>query len=259
MRGVDFDLADHARLRERDDRPVVARLATTTRFPAVAHIHAATRHQQRRGRAEVLVVRADQIRAVFHRREIELLGAARAGPVDLRLTVNTQTRDAAVRIDVHAQMRVRARVADFEVVVAIALQRGRRHDLGPLRRLIRLAIHNARRFHRRRRREVAGEVARVEVESLDHAGPRELDDAPVVAGRALAARFPAVHPLAVVVVLARNEDGRFRIQHAVLRREEFVASLERLRAQTRVRQVHVTAREFRCVGVENRKCHLCRP
>ncbi len=114
----------------------------------------------------MLIVRRDQIRAVLHRREVELLRAAGARPVDLRLTVHTQARNAAIRIDVHAQVRVRMRVADFEIVVAVALQRDRRHDFGPLRRLVRHAVHHARGFDRRGRRKVAGEVARVEVESL---------------------------------------------------------------------------------------------
>src|ERR1044072_3665002 len=77
---IHFDFPDHARLRQRDDRPVVARFAAAARFPAVAHVHATARHQNRRGRAEMLVVRRDQIRAVFHLGHIELLGAARPPP-----------------------------------------------------------------------------------------------------------------------------------------------------------------------------------
>jgi hypothetical protein len=118
----------------------------------------------------------------------------------------------------------------------------------------RVAVDGTR-LDRRGRREVAGEVARIEIDAMDHTRPREAHHAEIVAGRALAARFPAVHPLAVVVVLAGNEDGRLGVQHPVLRREEIVAGLERLRTETRVGKIHVAPREIGCVGIEKRNSH----
>jgi hypothetical protein len=59
----------------------------------------------------------------------------------------------------------------------------------------------------------------------------------------------------VVIVLAGDEHCRLRVEHALFRREEFVAGEERLGAQTRVGKIHVAAREGRCVRIENRIGH----
>jgi hypothetical protein len=152
-------------------------------------------------------------------------------------------------------VRVGARVGDLDVVMAIALQRRRRDDLAPVTVFLRVRAVGEARLDRRGRREVAGEMARVDVDAADRARPRQLDDAEVVARRALAARFPAVHPLAVVVVLAGDELRRLRVEHALLRREEFVAREERFGAQPRICEIHVAARESGSVGVEDRGCH----
>ena len=90
---------------------------------------------------------------------------------------------------------------------------------------------------------------------MDHARTREPDHAVVVARGALAASLPAVHPFTVIVVLAGNEHRRLRIEHAFFGRKEFVAGVERLRTETRVGQIHVTAGEGGSVGVEDRSSH----
>ena len=59
----------------------------------------------------MLVVRGDQVRAVFDRSEIQQRAARDAREVRLRLAVDAQPRNPAVRIDVHAQMRIGARIA----------------------------------------------------------------------------------------------------------------------------------------------------
>jgi hypothetical protein len=59
--------------------------------------------------------------------------------------------------------------------------------------------------------------------SLDDPGGTELDHGLVVAFGALAAAFPAVHPLAVFGVLVRDEDPATRLQQVFLAGEELVA------------------------------------
>ena len=55
------------------------------------------------------------------------------------------------------------------------------------------------------RREIAGEVTRVDVKATDNARDAELYDAIVMSGLSLSPAFPAIHPLAVIVILARKE------------------------------------------------------
>src|ERR1043166_1303971 len=62
---------------------------------------------------------------------------------------------------------------------------------------------------------VAAEERRIDDEAADHAGRTEADDRVVVAGCALAARLPAVHPLPAVGVLVLFPD-RFRLPEKVL-------------------------------------------
>ncbi len=242
-------------MRQRDDAPVVARLAAAAGFPAVAHVDAAARHQQAGSQPEVLVVDLDHVGAVLHRGQVEQRGAVRALPVDLRLAIHAQARDAAVRVDVHAQVGVGVGAEHVQIVVAVALQGGGRNDLGPLRGVGRLAVRQVGGVDGRGRREVAGEVAGIDVHALDHARPGQLDDAVVIAAVAAAARFPAVHPLAVVVVLAGNEDGRLGVEHAVLGREEFIGRERGHGAQAGVRQVRIAAREVGGVRIERRHRH----
>ncbi|VVE45006.1 hypothetical protein PSO31014_04331 [Pandoraea soli] len=150
----------------------------------------------------------------------------------------------------------RARLRDRMVVVRIALQAGRRQQFEPLGRLARGAVRAVATLERRGRREVAGEVAGVEVNAKQHARSRQLDHTPVVAVHTLATCLPTIHPLAVVVVFARDEDGRLWIEHALFGREELVAGLQRLRTQARISQVDVTAHKFRCVRVLRGEGHV---
>ena len=78
---------------------------------------------------------------------------------------------------------------------------------------------------------VADEVVRVDVEADDRAGRAELQHAPVVAGAALAAALPAVHPLAAVGELALDEDAAPGLDQVVGAGEEVVAGAERLAAE----------------------------
>jgi hypothetical protein len=72
---------------------------------------------------------------------------------------------------------------------------------------------------------------------------------------AFASAFPAVHPLPVFIVLARNKDRRLRVEHALHGGKKIVAARNGLRSQTRVSQIHVTAGELGSVGVKCGECH----
>ena len=63
-------------------------------------------------------------------------------------------------------------------------------------------------------------------------------------GAALAPALPAVHPFAVVVIFAGNEDRGGRIDHPLLGREEFVGRMDRRGAQPRLGEIDPEAREF---------------
>src|SRR5450830_1463731 len=64
--GIDFNFFDDARMSQRDNAPIVSWFASTTGFPTIAHIHAATWHKQVGCQPEVLVVRGNNIATVFH-------------------------------------------------------------------------------------------------------------------------------------------------------------------------------------------------
>ena len=57
-------------------------------------------------------------------------------------------------------------------------------------------------------RIVAAEETGIDHDPTNYSRQTKTDDAPVVAGRSSPARFPAVHPLAQVGILAFDEDGR---------------------------------------------------
>jgi hypothetical protein len=80
-------------------------------------------------------------------------------------------------------------------------------------------------------------MAGVDVDTHDGSGQSQLHHAVIVSLVALAARFPAVHPLAVVIVLARNEHRRLGIEHPFLGCEKIVGGEDRLGPQPGIRQV----------------------
>ena len=71
-----------------------------------------------------------------------------------------------------------------------------------------------------------------------HAQPHH---APVVPGHALAAAFPAVHPLAVVVILAGDEHRLGRVDQPRLVGEEIVGGIDHLGPQPRLGEVDIVA------------------
>ena len=72
------------------------------------------------------------------------------------------------------------------------------------------------------RREIASEEARIHDDATDDSRQAEAHDAPIVAGRAAAARFPAIHPFSAAGEFSFDEN-RFRfLEKIFLGREEFV-------------------------------------
>ncbi len=77
-------------------------------------------------------------------------------------------------------------------------------------------------------RLVAQEVGRVHIEAFDDPGGTELDHGLVVAFGALAAAFPAVHPLAAFSEFLRDEDGLLRFDQVLLLGEEIIGTPQHL-------------------------------
>ncbi|MNG22451.1 hypothetical protein D3C84_1069330 [compost metagenome] len=86
-----------------------------------------------------------------------MLVVANSRPVAERNAVHAQTGNTTVRVDVEAQVAERLVVADFVVVVAVALQLDGRQHFNPLGVFVWLAARQEAGFQGGRRREVAGE------------------------------------------------------------------------------------------------------
>ncbi len=69
---------------------------------------------------------------------------------------------------------------------------------------------------------IAKEVIRIDVDLLDDAAQSQLNDAPIISGRAPAAGFPSVHPFTAVGVFIRNEDSAPRLEKIFFLREELI-------------------------------------
>src|SRR5688572_31191629 len=90
---------------ELDDGPIMAGAATAFRFPAVAHVGGAARHDQVVTMSKEHVAARDHECAVFDGCEIDV-AAGTFEPFPLRRddAVNAQPRDAAVREDLEPQV-----------------------------------------------------------------------------------------------------------------------------------------------------------
>ena len=123
-------------------------------------------------------------------------------------------------------------------------QRTSRHDLLPAgpREIVRrrFARHHAD-VEGTRLGKITLEVGGIHVDAANDAARPEVDDAPIVGpaefgipGHDVAppARFPTVHPLPTIGVLAFSPHRRLELQQTVLRREEFVAGRHGRRAKT---------------------------
>ncbi len=125
---------------EGDDDPVIARRAAAGGFPAVAHVLATVRVEDVAHAAEMLVRAGQRATAIQRRRQVDLLVVADAAPVAERDAVHAQTRHAAVRVDVEAQVADRLVEGDLVVVVAVALELDGREDFRPDGVVARVAV-----------------------------------------------------------------------------------------------------------------------
>jgi hypothetical protein len=126
---VDLDPADRPGGAEADDRPVVPRPAAPPRFPPVAHVRRAPRHQQVVLRAVVHVADGEHDPAVPDGGEVDhATRGCHHRPVHRHLAVGTQPGDATVRIDVQPQVGPGPAVVHGDEVVRVATQGGLRQD-----------------------------------------------------------------------------------------------------------------------------------
>src|SRR5258708_24388873 len=116
----------------------------------------------------------------------------------MHLAIDTQTRHAAIGIDVKADMGPDAIIGYRAEVMGIAGEIGGGKDLGPLRRRIGIAAAAAG-LQRGRWGIIAGEMAGIDIDSLDHARPAEPHGAMVVSRPTAAPALPALHPFPVCV------------------------------------------------------------
>ena len=239
VEGVDDDALDLTGSAQRDDDPVVTRRAATCGFPAVTHVDPAARVEDVAHATEMLIGTGQRAAAVEGRGQVELLVVADTAPVTVRDAVYAQTCYATVRIDVEAQVADRLVERDLMVVMAVALQLYRGKDFSPYRVVVRIAFGEEAGFQRSGGREVASEEAGVDVDALDRAGHAEANDRLVEAFEALAARLPAVHPLAVVIENALLPYGRRRLEQPVDVGEPVVCDGDGPGAQAGVGQVDV--------------------
>src|SRR5271163_1125427 len=72
VRGIDLDATNYAGHSELQDCPIVPRDSSAARFPTIAHILAASRHQEIERLAVELIARGDDAPSTLNRREINL-------------------------------------------------------------------------------------------------------------------------------------------------------------------------------------------
>jgi hypothetical protein len=135
-------------------------------------------------------------------------------------------------MDVEPQVREAPRRADLEGILRVARELRARQDLDPARarrrELLRrrLRVRPAR-IDRAGLREVALEVRRVDHHAAQDPRHAQPQDAPVVPGPALAPRLPAIHQLAALGVLVRQEHGLLRAHQVLLGCEELIVREQR--------------------------------
>src|SRR3989344_4030973 len=234
VQGVDDDAFDLARMAEGDDYPVVTWGTATCSFPAVAHVDATARVEDVAHAAEVFVRAGQGATAIQCRSQVNFFVVTYVRPVAERYAIDAQTCDAAVRIDVEAQVGEGLCIGNFMVVVAVALQLYCGQYFSPLGGIGRVAFSDKAAFQGCRRREVTGEEAGVDVHTLDRARYAQADYRAVITFEALAARLPAIHPLAVVIEHALLPYGRGRLEQTVNVGEPVVGDRDGLGAQARV-------------------------
>src|SRR5215510_14889089 len=113
------------------------------------------------------------------------------------LTEQSQTRHAAVGVDVQASEGRSLRISDLEHMTRVRLERRIGHERAPLRALrieVNAACAVAHLEHAASRR-IALEMIRVQLDALDGPAPSETDGRPVVSGAVVRFGLPAVFDL----------------------------------------------------------------
>ncbi len=205
------------------------RPASPTRLPASAHVDGPTGRDEIVHRPEEGVAARERQASVTHAGEIDLarlevrgrLLVDRLAEVRHDLAEDPQPRDAAIRIDVQAHVRVGASVLHGEEVLRAGTKRSLRQHLGPGRPL-ELTLGRVRCLEGCIGRVVSEEVRGVDVEPANAPRYPEFDDAPVVPVPTLSAALPAIHPLPAVGELVRQEDGGFGLHQVLALGEEVV-------------------------------------
>ena len=87
---------------------------------------------------------------------------------------------------------------------------------------------------------IAEEMIRIDVDLFDDAAQAELNHAPIVSRRAAPARFPSVHPFAVIGVFVGDENSAAGFEQIFFLREKFVVRDQRVAADAGRGQIDET-------------------
>src|SRR3954453_9797074 len=93
---------------------------------------------------------------------------------------------------------------------------------------------------------IAEKMIRIDVDLFDHATEAELEDTPVITGRAAAARLPPVHPFAALGVFVGNENSAAGFEQVFLPGKELIIRDQCLSADTARSQINQSRRRSRC-------------
>ena len=170
---------------------------------------------------------------MFDSREILLfIESAFAAPFRNDLAMHAQACDAAIGKNVKSKVRQCVWILDGEEILGIAFQFRLRQDFDPVGERIGLGLgRREARLDRAVRRKIAAEIAGVHDDAAYNARETEANDGVIVAGDALAAAFPSVHPfpaLGVLVFLPHRLPGFEKI---LFGREEIVGGGQHRAAQ----------------------------
>src|SRR5215472_10997912 len=114
VRRVDLDSHDPAGPPEGKEGPLVARLPAPMRLPALSHVRTQAGKSDVERRAVMLVAAGHEPAAMGHGQKIERRAAVLGGKVTLHLAVDAKAGDAAIRVDIEADMRPGAIVLDWK-------------------------------------------------------------------------------------------------------------------------------------------------
>src|SRR5581483_6467875 len=151
-------------------------------------------------------------------------GLDKLGDVQNRVSIDAQSSDAAVGIDIEPNVRPCLSVLNPEYVVGAAFERRLGQDLDPRR------AEPVAGLDRTMLGIVAEKMAGVDVHAPDDPAQAKPHDAPIETGRPTAPRFPTVHPLPSARIFALNEDRLARLEQILFWGEEFVVGRENLSA-----------------------------